>query len=132
MEWKNNLLKLIAGSILFIAWTAIVQMFMPTGAEILVLGIQSALTGIGIIQLRSGNASDIINNIIKMVAGGGLMGIMGYLVYMKLASPDLLVADIGAALVSLGIIASKGTGTPTQNQNNQNTAVYIQNKSVES
>lgn len=106
-DWKNNLLKLIAGAFLFIGWTAVVKFIEPTDAAILVVAIQSALTGIGIIHLRTGTKDDILNNIIKLVAAGGLMGLMGFLVYENLANSSMLLADIGAALISLGIISSK-------------------------
>lgn len=105
-DWKNNLLKLIAGAALFCGWAALVKFIDPKDAPVLVLAIQSALTGIGIIHLRAGDKSDIINNIIKLVAAGGLMGLMGFLVFQNLASSEMLLADIGAALVSLGIIGA--------------------------
>jgi len=111
-DWKNNLLKLIAGAFLFGGWAILVKFMDPKDAPILVLAIQSALTSIGIIHIRSGNKSDILNNIVKLVAAGGLMGLMGFLVFQGLANTEMLLADIGAALVSLGIIGASVIPSP--------------------
>lgn len=137
-EWKNNLLKLVAGGVLFIGLTAAVKFMAPSEAQFLVATIQSALTGIGVIHITNGDREDIANNVIKMIAGAGLIAIIGFLVYYGLASSSILIADIGAALVAMGIITSTGASkvaeptTQSVPQVEANTQpIYIQNKSNE-